>query len=168
MEIFEIQPGLFLWSVVIFVLLVVLLYKFAFGPLMELQRKRQEEIHEAIREAERLREDAHALLADYKEQLSTARQEAEEILEKARKVGESTRTEILTEAKLQSERNLEKAREQIQRETRHALQQIKQEVADLTIAATEKVTRKSLSEADHLRLVRDAIAEIDLSQVSDN
>lgn len=168
MEIFSVEPGLFLWSVIIFVLLVVLLYKFAFGPLMELQRQRQEEIHEAIREAERLRQDAHTLLADYKEQLATARQDAEEILERARKVGETTRTEILAEAKAQSERTLEKAREQIERETRHALQQIKEEVADLTVAATEKVTRRSLSEADQLRLIKEAIAEIDLAKVSEN
>jgi F-type H+-transporting ATPase subunit b len=168
MNIFDPDPGLFLWSVLTFVLLIILLYKFAFGPLMELQRQRQEEIHGAIREAERLREEAHALLADYRAQLGTAREEAEEILEKARRVGESTRAEILNDAKLQSERTLEKAREQIERETRHALQQIKEEVADLTVAATEKVTRKSLSEADHLRLIKEAISEIDLSQVSDN
>ena len=124
MEIFSIDPGLFLWSLLTFVVLVGLLYKFAFGPLMEMQRKRQAEIHDSIVEAERLREEAHGLLEDYKLQVASARQEAEEILERARKVGENTRTEILEEAKAQAERALEKSREQIERETREALQQI--------------------------------------------
>ncbi len=168
LKIFEIDPGLFLWTVVTFVLLVYLLYKFAFGPLMAMQKARQDEIHESIREAERLRDEAHALLADYKQQLANSRQEAEEILERARKVGESTKAEIAEEARTQSERTLEKAREQIERETRQALLEIKKEVADLTVAAAEKVTRKSMSDADHLRMIRESIAEIDLASVNEN
>jgi len=168
MEIFEIEPGLFIWSVVTFVILVLALYKFAYGPLMEMQRKRQAAIHESILEAERLRDEAHQLLADYKQQLADSRAEAEEIVERARKVSESTRTEILDEARKQAERTLEKSREQIERETRQALQQIKAEVADLTLAATEKVTRKSLNDQDHMRLIKEAIAEIDLAQVNEN
>lgn len=168
MEIFSIDPGLFLWSVLTFLVLLGLLYKFAFGPLLSLQKARQDEIHDSILEAERLRDEAHALLADYKLQLAEARQEAEEILERSRKVGESTKNEIVEEARAQSERSLAQAREQIERETRQALQQIKEEVADLTVAAAEKVTRKSLTEQDQLRLVQEAIAEIDLSKASEN
>jgi F-type H+-transporting ATPase subunit b len=168
MEIFSIDPGLFLWSLLTFVLLVGLLYKFAFGPLMEMQRNRQAEIHDSIVEAERLRTEAHALLDDYKLQVASARQDAEEILERARKMSETTRIEILEEARATAERALEKSREQIERETREALQQIRTEVADLTLAAAEKVTRKSLTDADHLRLINESIASIDLSQVSEN
>lgn len=167
MEIFDIEPGLFIWSMVTFVLLVLMLYKFAFGPLMELQQKRQDEIHESIREAERLREEAHQLLADYQEQMTKARQESEQILERARKVGESTKREMLEEAKEQSERNLEKSREQIQRETREALRQIQEEVADITLIAAEKVTRKSLSDEEHLRMIKETLEEIDLDAVAE-
>jgi F-type H+-transporting ATPase subunit b len=168
MEIFSLDPGLFLWSVVTFLVLLFLLYKFAFGPLLNLQKARQDEIHDSIVQAERLRDEAHALLADYKVQLADARLEAEEILERARKVGESTKSEILEEARAQSERTLSQAREQIERETRQALQEIKEQVADLTVAAAEKVMRKSLSEQDQLRLVQEALAEIDLSKASEN
>lgn len=165
---FEIDPGLFIWSLLIFVILVVLLYKFAFGPLMALQKQRQDEIHESIRQAEHLREEAHALLADYKTQLAAARQESEDILERARKVGEVTKAEILEEAKTQAARAVEKAHEQIERETRQALQEIKAEVAALTLLATEKVTKKTLTEKDHLNLINEAIAEIDLAKFSEN
>ncbi|GAB4247837.1 MAG: F0F1 ATP synthase subunit B [Thermoleophilia bacterium] len=168
MEIFSIDPGLFLWSLLTFVLLVILLYKFAYGPLMEMQQKRQDEIHEAIKEAERLREEAQALISDYRSQMASAREEAEKILEQARKVGESTRSEILAEAQAQAERSIEKSREQIQRETREALEQIKREVTDLTVIATEKVTRKTLSEKDQLNLIKQTIAEIDFEQLSEN
>jgi F-type H+-transporting ATPase subunit b len=137
MEIFSIEPGLFIWSMLTFILLILLLYKFAFGPLMALQKQRQDEIHDSIRESERLRDEAHALLEDYK-------------------------------AKAQAERAIEKAHEQIERETRQALQEIKSEVAALTLAATEKVTKKTLTEKDHLDLINEAIAEIDLGKFSEN
>jgi len=168
MKIFEISPGLFVWSVITFLILVALLYKFAFNPLMRLQQKRQDEIHQAIHEAEQLRDEAHDLLANYKQQLAEARHEAEAIVDRARKAGESTKAEVLEEARVQAEAALAKARQQIDRDTNQALQRIREEVADLTVAATEKVARTGLSEEDQLRLIKEAISEIDLSKVSEN
>lgn len=168
MQIFEIDPGLFVWSVITFLLLVGLLYKFAFNPLMRMQKARQAEIHQAIHEAENLRDEAQGLLANYKQQLADARQEAEAIVDRARKAGEVTKAEVLEEARLQAEAALAKARQQIERDTNQALQRIREEVADLTVSATEKVARSSLSQEDQLRLIQEAIDEIDLSKVSDN
>lgn len=168
MQIFEIDPGLFVWSVITFLLLVGLLYKFAFNPLMRMQKARQAEIHQAIHEAENLRDEAQQLLADYKQQLADARQEAEAIVDRARKAGETTKAEVLEEARLQAEATLAKARQQIERDTNQALQRIREEVADLTLTATEKVARSSLSPEDQLRLIQEAINEIDLSKVSEN
>ena len=104
---------------------------------MAMQKKRQAEIHDAIEGAERVKEEARMLLAEYKQQLADARVEAEEILERARRVGESTKAELVNEAKAQADRTLEKAREQIERETRQALADIKLQVADLALAAAE-------------------------------
>ncbi|NLV71084.1 MAG: F0F1 ATP synthase subunit B, partial [Actinobacteria bacterium] len=129
MQIFEISPGLFIWSLITFLVLVALLYKFAFNPLMRLQKARQDQIHESIHEAERLRDEAQGLLADYKQQLAEAREEATAIVDRARKAGESTKTEILEEARVQSEATLAKARQQIERDTNQALQKIREEVA---------------------------------------
>jgi len=168
MKIFEINPGLFVWSVVTFLILVGLLYWFAFKPLIKLQKARQEGIHEAITEAERLRDEAEGLLANYKQQLAAAREEAGAILDRARKAGESTKAEVLEEARVQAEATLAKARQQIERDTNQALQRIREEVADLTVAATEKVAGKSLTGEDQLRLIQEAINEIDLSKVSEN
>jgi F-type H+-transporting ATPase subunit b len=168
MKIFEISPGLFVWSLITFLVLVALLYKFAFNPLMRLQQKRQDEIHQAIHEAERLRDEAQDLLVNYKQQLTEARQEAEVIVDRARKAGESTKAEVLEEARVQAEATLAKARQQIERDTTQALQKIREEVADLTVAATEKVARTSLSGEDQLRLIQEAINEIDLRKISEN
>jgi F-type H+-transporting ATPase subunit b len=168
MQIFELNPGLFLWSVITFLVLVGLLYKFAFNPLMRLQQARRAEISQAIHEAEKLRDEAQGLLADYKRQLAAARLEAETIVDRARKAGESTKAEVLEEARVQAEATLAKARQQIERDTNKALQKIREEVADLTVAATEKVARSSLSSEDQLRLIQEAINEIDLSKISEN
>jgi F-type H+-transporting ATPase subunit b len=168
MQIFEIDPGLFVWSLITFLVLIAMLYKFAFNPLMRLQKARQDQIHESIREAERLRDEAQELLANYKQQLTEAREEAAAIVDRARKAGEASKAELLEEARVQSEATLAKARQQIERDTNQALQRIREEVADLTVAATEKVTRKSLSGEDQLRLIQEAINEIDLSKISEN
>ena len=168
MKIFELNPGLFLWSLFTFLVLLAVLYKFAFNPLMRVQKARQDSIHQAIHEAESLRDEAQELLANYKKQLAEAREEAAAIVDRARKAGESTRTEVIEEARAQAEATLAKARQQIERDTNQALQRIREEVADLTVSATEKVARKTLTGEDQLRLIREAINEIDLSTMSAN
>ena len=168
LKIFEISPGLFVWSAITFVILVIALYKFAFNPLMSMQRKRQAEIREAIDSAERIKEEAQVLLAEYKQQLADARVEAEEIIERARKVGESTKAEILGEARAQAERTLRSAREQIERETRQALAEIKAQAADLALAAAEKVVSRRLSTEDDMKLIREVLAQVDLMRPSNN
>jgi len=168
MQIFEIDPGLFIWSLITFLVLIAMLYKFAFNPLVKLQKKRQDDIHQAIHDAERLRDEAQDLLANYKVQLAEARQEAEGILDRARKLGEASKAEMLEEARVQAEATLARAHKQIERDTTQALERIREEVADLTVAATERVTRRAMSGEDQLRLIQEAINEIDLSKVSEN
>ncbi len=168
MSIFEVSPGLFLWSALTFIILILLLWKVAYKPLMAMQKKRQAEIHDAIEGAERVKEEARMLLAEYKQQLADARVEAEEILERARRVGESTKAELVNEAKTQADRTLEKAREQIERETRKALADIKLQVADLALAAAEKATSRSLTAEEDVRLIREALAEVELMRPNSN
>jgi F-type H+-transporting ATPase subunit b len=150
------------------VVLILILWKLAYKPLMSIQERRQAEIHEAIEGAERVKEEARVLLGEYRQQLSDARQESEEILERSRKVAEAARAEIIDEARVQAERMLEKAREQIERDARQALTEIREEVADLTLAAAEKVTSKKLTDEDDLRLIREALADIEMMNVNKN
>ena len=159
------EPGLVIWTLVTFVLLFLFLRKFAFGPLQNMIDARRDSIQESIKAAEETRREAERMLAEYRESIASARHEAEEIIERAHKVGESTKTDIVTEARTQAQKEVDGAREQIQRETRKAIQEIKDQVADLTILAAGKVTGKTMTKEDHLRLVDEALSEVDFDQL---
>ncbi|MBK5226518.1 MAG: F0F1 ATP synthase subunit B [Thermoleophilia bacterium] len=159
------EPGLVIWTLVTFVLLFLFLRKFAFGPLQNMIDARRDSIQESIKAAEDTRREAEHMLAEYRESIASARNEAEEIIERAHKVGESTKSEIVTEARTQAQKEVDGAREQIQRETRKAIQEIKDQVADLTILAAGKVTGKTMNKEDHLRLVDEALSEVDFDQL---
>ncbi len=161
----NIDPGLMLWTLITFAIAVFILWKYAFGPLQRIIDERRARVRESLEAAEETRTEAQRLLADYKESLARVRGEAEDILERARKAGESTKSEILAAAKEQSDRRVEQARQQIERDTRTALREIKTQVADLALMAAEKVTTRSLTDADHQRLIEEALKDIDFSDV---
>lgn len=159
------DPGIIIWSILTFLLLFFLLKKFAFGPIQNIIDKRRDAIEESIKEADRARREQERLLAEYRETIAAAKHEAEEIIERAHKVGESTKSEIVVQAKEQAQKEIEDARDQIHRETRKAIQEIKDEVADLTILAAGKVTAKAITPEDHLRLVDEALSEVDFDKL---
>ena len=121
----NINPGLMLWTLITFAIAVFILWKYAFGPLQRIIDERRARIRESFEAAEETRSEAQRLLAEYKESLARVRGEAEDIVERARKAGESTKAEILAAAKEQADRRLEQARQQIERDTRAALRDIK-------------------------------------------
>jgi F-type H+-transporting ATPase subunit b len=165
---FLISPnvGLMVWTLLLFVLSMIILAKLAFPRISQALDKRQHAIEDSIEHAERVRHEADDLLAEYRERLTEARQQADEIIERARKAAETHERETDAEAKQRRERLMEQARRDIEIETRRAIQEIRREVADLTVMATEKVTRKVLTEEDQQRLVEEALAELDFSALA--
>jgi F-type H+-transporting ATPase subunit b len=159
------EPGLVIWTILTFLILFFVLRKLAFGPIQNMIDQRRDTIEESVRAADNSRREAERLLAEYRESIAKAKHEAEEIIERAHKVGESTKSEIVNQAKEQAHKEVEDARDQIQRETRKALQEIKDQVADLAILAAGKVTAKTISSEDHLRLVDEALSEVDFEQL---
>jgi F-type H+-transporting ATPase subunit b len=159
------QWGLMVWTFVTFGVSVFILWKFAFGPLQRIIDERRARIQDSMDVAEEARAEAQRLLDEYKQTLAEVRGEAEEILERSRAAGESTKAEILAESRAQAERVVTKAHEQIERETRAALQELKTQVAELTLLATAKVATSSLSEADQRRLIDAALAEMDFDRI---
>lgn len=153
--------GLMVWTLITFGLAVFVLWKFAFGPLQRIIDERRARIQQSMDAAEQTRAEALALLDEYKQTLARVRGEAEEILENSRSAGEATKAELIAEARGQAERVLARAHEQIERETRAALRELKAQVAELTLLATEKVTARSLTEDDQRRLIDEAVAELD-------
>ena len=155
--------GLMIWTLLAFGMTLYVLRRFVFPRIQEQLDKRQRAIEETIETAERTRKEAEQMLAEYRERLQEARQQAEDIVARARKAAERHQEEIV-EARVQKQQEmLEQARRDIETETRLALERIRKEVADLTVIATEKVTRKTLTSEDHQRLIQEALQEVDFS-----
>ncbi|MDQ6816916.1 MAG: F0F1 ATP synthase subunit B [Actinomycetota bacterium] len=165
---FLISPnvGLMIWTLVLFVISMVVLWKLAFPRITEALDRRQKAIEESIETAERTREEAKQLLDEYRERLREARAQADQIIERARKAAEGREREAREQAEQRREQLMERTRRDIQAETRRAIDELRREVADLTVMATEKVTRKILTEEDQRRLVEEALGELDFSTLS--
>ena len=165
---FLVSPGigLMIWTLVVFGVSMYVLAKVAFPRIAEALDKRQKAIEDSIDTSERVKREAEQLLEEYRERLAEARGQADDIVARARKTGEAAESEILADARAKREEMMEQTRRDIEAETRRAIQEIRAEVADLTVLATEKVTRKSLGEADQRRLVEEALNELDFTALS--
>jgi F-type H+-transporting ATPase subunit b len=158
--------GLMIWTLVVFLISMYILSKVAFPRIQAALDKRQQAIEDAIDTAERTRTEADKLLAEYRERLHEARSQADDIVARARKTAENNEAESVAEAKRKREEMMAATRRDIQQETRRAIQEIRNEVADLTVLATEKVTRKTLTNDDQKRLVEEALSELDFAALS--
>jgi F-type H+-transporting ATPase subunit b len=158
--------GLMIWTLLVFGISMYVLAKLAFPRIAEALDKRQRAIEDSIDTAERTRKEADELLAEYRARLAEARNQADEIVSRARKTGEATEAEAVADGKRKRDELIEQARREIVQETQRALQEIRNDVADLTVLATEKVTRKTLTGDDQRKLVDEAVAELDFAALS--
>ena len=165
---FLVQPGagVMIWTLIAFAVTVLLLRKLAYPRISEALDKRRIAIEESIDHAERTREEADALLREYRERLREAREQADDIIARSRKAAEAFEEEQKSSSRKEREEMVEATRREIERETQRSLEQIRREVANLTVAATEKLARKSLDDDDHRRLVQEALSEIDFSALA--
>ena len=160
--------GLMFWTLLAFGVTMFVLSKVAFPRIGDALEKRANAIKENIEASERQRQEAEQLLEEYRQRLREAREQAEDIVVRARKASEAAIAEAASEGKAKREELVAAARKDIEAETRRSLERIRSEVADLTVLATEKVTRKSLDDADQKRLVQEALAEVDFSALAGN
>jgi|SRR5580658_4468918 len=158
--------GLMVWTIVVFAISLVILRRAVFPQIGKALDARAKGIEGDIDAAADLRKEADQVLEEYRERLKEARAQSEEIVQRARQAAETHESEakehgreLLAEAAKRAEREIEAA-------TKRALEDIRREVADLTIMATEKVTRKALTDADQKRLVEEALGELDFSSLS--
>jgi len=165
---FLVSPGLglMIWTLVLFLFTMWVLSKVAFPKIQEALDKRANAISESIEAAERQRKESDELLTEYRARLAEAREQADDIMARARKSAETAEAEAAAAGREKREELVEAARRDIEAETRRSLDQIRQEVADLTVLATERVTRKSLNPEDQKRLVEEALSEVDFSTLS--
>ncbi|MEX1219991.1 MAG: F0F1 ATP synthase subunit B [Solirubrobacterales bacterium] len=162
----KVVPGLMIWTILAFGVSMLVLKKYAWPPISRVLDERQTLINDSITSAEKTRSEADLLLADYRQRLTEAREQADEIIVRARKAAEATKSEAVSAGQEKREELLEAARRDIEAETRKALDDIRKEVANLTVLATERVTRKTLTEADQKQLVEEALREVDFSSLA--
>jgi F-type H+-transporting ATPase subunit b len=165
---FLISPnvGLMIWTLVVFIIALFILRKAVFPRIGKMLDDRAHAIENSIDEAQRIRDEADKLLADYRERLNEARGQADEIVTRAQRAAEVHEREARDAATAKREQMLEQARRDIEAETRKAIQELRREVADLTVMATERVTRKVLTPEDQRRLVQEAISELDFTALA--
>jgi F-type H+-transporting ATPase subunit b len=165
---FLVQPGigLMLWVLVVFGVSMWLLAKFVFPRISEALEKRQKAIEDSIDSAQRTREEAEKLLAEYRERLAEARTQSDEIVQRARQTAETHEREAKEQGRQIAADASARAARDIEAATVRALGELRSEVANLTVLATEKVTRKVLDSSDQKRLVEEALGELDFSGIS--
>ena len=156
-------PGLMIWTLISFAITLWVLKRYAFGPIQKLIDDRRERIRLSVEEADHAREEARSLLAEHRALIGQARSEAETILAEARRIADAQRERMREETEAERQRRLEETNRQIEQATQQALGEIRREVANLSLLAAEKITRKTLDSADQRRLIDEALAEIDFS-----
>ena len=164
----KVTPGLMIWTIVCFLITLFVLKRYAFGPIQKAIDERRERIRASLDEADRAREEARRLLEEHRALISRAQTDAEEILGEARRIADANERRMREELEQDRQRRLEETRKQIEAETRRALEQIRLEVVELSLLAATKVTRKSLDDADHKRLIEEAVGELDFSVLERN
>jgi F-type H+-transporting ATPase subunit b len=157
--------GLSFWTLITFLIVLFVLKKFAFGRIAGLLDERRASIQKNMEAAETARAESEKLAEEYRQQLAEARQEATQILERARHAAEEQRRKLQEDINVERERGIAQAQAAIQAETRQALDRIKREIADLTIVTTERVLKRKLDESEQRRLIDEALADVDFSSL---
>jgi len=161
----KVVPGLMVWTIICFLITLFVLKRYAFGPIQNIIDERRQRIRQSIEEADNAREEARRLLEEHRALIGRARSDAEGILAEARKIADSQRERVREEVEVDRRRRLDETQRQIEQATAAALGEIRREVANLSLLAAEKITRKTLTDADQRRLIDEALSEIDFSQL---
>src|SRR6266446_787300 len=158
------DPGLFIWTIVTFLVLLALLAKFAWRPLLQALESRQERIRKALEDADRARQELERLHHESAKIMQQARIEAESIVTQTRADAERLREELKHKAKDEADNILRNAQHQIQLQTRQAIQEIRHEVADIAVLLASKLLERNLAKEDNARLIDDTLKQIEMSK----
>lgn len=157
---FEINPGLIVWTIVTFVVVLVILRITAWKPLLQALTAREENIRSSLRQADEARRQAQQLLEENKRQLAMVEEQSQRIIKEGRDMGEKLKAEIIEKANTSSRHMIEAAKDEIQREKEMALVQLRTEVADLAIIAAGKLIDENLDTPKQRALVDTVIKRI--------
>jgi len=158
---FSINPGLIIWTLVVFGLLLVLLWRFAWPSILKAVEERERRIQQQLQDAERANAEAQRLLEEHKKAAASAKSEAQDLIAKAKAVAQKEREALLARAREEYEALLTRARKDIEAEKDKALVELRREAVELSIAAASKVIEANLDTDANRRLVADYLASLE-------
>lgn len=158
--VFDVNPGLSLWATVVFLALLAILGRYAWGPILSAAEAREDTIQSALDEARQRNEEAEKLLKEHRAQLAEARREANELIAEGKAAGEEVRRELEEKARAEAETIVERARVEIQRERDKALDTVRREAVDLALAAASRILREKLDADEDRRMVEGFLDEV--------
>jgi F-type H+-transporting ATPase subunit b len=156
----QVDPGLFIWTIVTFLVLLTLLAKFAWRPLLQSLAAREETIRKSLADAEKARTELERLSHESEAIIRKARVDAEQIVAASRADAERLRGELREKARAEADGIIKNAERQIQLETARALEQIRNEAADLSVAIASKLIQKNITREDNERLIDEALRQL--------
>ena len=157
----KLDPGLFIWTILTFLLLLMVLAKFAWKPLLAMLDERQKSIDDSLLSAEKARQELEGINQKSEAILSKSRTEAQTIVTDAKSAADKLKEDIVLKAKKEADGQLEKAKNQISVEKDKALLEIRQEVVDLSITVAEKIIKKNISKDDNASIIEDSLNKLD-------
>jgi F-type H+-transporting ATPase subunit b len=155
------DPGLFVWTILTFLILVALLARFAWRPLLQALERRQATIAQSLEDAQRARQELERLQRESAKIMAQARAEAESILARSRADAEALREELKQKARTEAAAIVKNAERQIQLETARAVQQIRHEAVDLSVAIASKILRRQVTREDNEALIQEALKRVE-------
>ncbi|MFL2434344.1 ATP synthase F0 subunit B [bacterium] len=161
----QVEPGLFIWTILVFVVLLTLLKKFAWGPLLAALEERQEGIRKSLDDAAQARKELEQVQSDAEAILVKARAEADSILSETRSDAAKIRDDLRQQAQNEAQSIVQNAERQIQLETDRAVLQIREEAVELSLSIASKLIRRNLTKEDNQALIDEALKQVESRQV---
>jgi len=158
---FALDPGLAIWTIVVFLLVLLVLGKFAWGPILGQVEAREQSIRDSIDEARELQEKAAALMEEHRRQLADARRQSQELLNEGREAGDRLRRELEDKARSEAEEILSRARSEIEREKERAMDAIREQSVDLAMAVAARLLGQKLDAQADRDLIRDYLSQVE-------
>ncbi len=156
----DVNPGLILWTVVTFVILLLILKKVAWKPILNSLSERENFIKDSLEKAEKAQAEAEKLVAENRENLSKAEEEAKKVIEQGREYAEELKKRILDESRAEAKKMIEEASLEIERKNREAFNNLKEQVAEIAVDAAEKILRENLDKEKQVNLVNKYLEDL--------
>jgi F-type H+-transporting ATPase subunit b len=156
----EVDPGVVIWTFITFVLLLLILKKYAWKPILSAIDQRESAIKESLEKAEKVQEEAKKTLEENKEKLAQAEEEARKIIEQSRDYAEKLKTQLISDSKEQARKIVEDAKVEIEREKEVAFNSLKSQIVDITVKAAEKILKENIDKRKNDDIVKTYIDNI--------